>query len=66
MLKTIHGKSLSNRYEFISREIRKNKKVLEVGCGTCMLASFLDSSNKYFGIDSNKKFLEYAIEKRKK
>jgi len=64
ILNILHGKHLSERYEFIANEIGKNKKVLEVGCGTCMLSSFLHKSNKYFGIDDNDKSLNYASKKR--
>lgn len=65
MLKYVHGKFLPIRYKFISKEIGKNKRVLDAGCGTCLLASFLDRSNKYFGIDLNERFLNYAIKKKR-
>jgi len=34
-VKIIHRKKLSERYKFISKIIGKNKRVLDLGCGTC-------------------------------
>lgn len=53
----IHRKKLSERYMFISKIIGKNKRVLDLGCGTCLLFDYLDKSCTYEGWDLNKKFI---------
>jgi SAM-dependent methyltransferase len=56
-LKIIHGKKLSGRYNFISKIIGKNKRVLDLGCGTGLLYDYLDKSCTYEGWDLNNKFI---------
>ena len=56
-LKIIHRNNLSERYKFISKIIGKNKKVLDLGCGTCLLYGYLDKSCSYEGWDLNKNFI---------
>ncbi len=63
ILKFLHGNSLKERYEIISREIGSNKKVIDVGCGTGKFAQFLDKTCEYNGIDLNEKFAEHAKNK---
>jgi len=63
MLNFIHKDFLKKRYELISKIIGKNKKVLEVGCGTSLIKHFLDKSVDYEGWDLNKKFI---IDSKKK
>ena len=63
ILKFLHGSSLKERYEIISREIGSNKKVIDVGCGTGKFAQFLDKTCEYNGIDLNEKFVEHAKNK---
>lgn len=58
-----HGKNLAKRYEYISREIGKNKVVLEPGCGPGLLAGFLDKSCIYTGFDIDPMFVKYAKRK---
>ena len=53
----IHRKKLSERYMFISKIIGKNKRVLDLGCGTCLLYKYLDKSCTYEGWDLNKNFI---------
>jgi len=62
-MKILHGKSLSDRYKIIAAEIGENKKVLDVGCGTSLLANFLYDDCKYSGIDLNKNFIKFARNK---
>ncbi|MFX0141935.1 MAG: methyltransferase domain-containing protein [Candidatus Hodarchaeota archaeon] len=56
-LKIIHGNNLSERYKIISKIIGKNKRVLDLGCGTCLLFNYLDKSCSYQGWDLNKNFI---------
>ncbi|MGQ4875616.1 MAG: class I SAM-dependent methyltransferase [Promethearchaeia archaeon] len=42
----------------ISKIIGKGKNVLDIACGTGMLAKFLHQSNVYYGIDLNHRFLK--------
>ncbi|MBD3361677.1 methyltransferase domain-containing protein [Candidatus Woesearchaeota archaeon] len=58
-----HGRYLSKRYEYISRQIGKNKVVLEPGCGPGILAKYLNKSCKYIGFDIDPMFVKYAKKK---
>ena len=55
--------SYKERFTYISKRIGKNKKVLELGCGTGILTKFLDESNEYIGWDLNQDFVNYVIKK---
>ncbi len=57
-LRIIHRKYFLFRYKEIARSIGKNKKVLDLGCGTGLLYKFLDKSCEYEGWDLNEKFLK--------
>ncbi len=58
LLKLVHGKYLPIRYKEIARIIGKNKKVLDLGCGTCLLYKYLDTSCSYEGWDLNEHFIK--------
>lgn len=58
-----HGRFLKQRYTYISRQIGKNKTVLEPGCGPGLLARFLDKTCKYIGFDIDPMFVKYAKKK---
>lgn len=59
----IHKKELKERYELISKLVGKNKKVFELGCGTCLVKNYLDESCSYEGWDLNQKFVNHAKKK---
>ncbi|MBN1645291.1 class I SAM-dependent methyltransferase [Candidatus Woesearchaeota archaeon] len=58
-----HGIYLAKRYEYMAKEIGKNKTVLEPGCGPGLLANFLHKSCKYIGFDIDPMFVKYAKKK---
>lgn len=58
-----HGRNLRKRYEYIAKEIGKNKTVLEPGCGPGLLAKYLDPSCKYIGFDIDPIFVKHAKKK---
>jgi SAM-dependent methyltransferase len=60
VVKLIHGDSLEQRYLAISREVGKSRKVLELGCGTALLSSYLETGCEYEGWDLNDKFVDYC------
>jgi hypothetical protein len=62
-LRLIHGKQLDQRYEYIAKQIGKNKSVLEPACGPALIPNYLDASNSYSGFDINEKFVQYARDK---
>ena len=55
----LHRKNLAKRYTYLSREIRCNKVVFELGCGIGVLAKYLDKSCEYIGWDLNAAFIKY-------
>ena len=59
----LHGRNLRKRYEYISRQIGKNKVVLEPGCGPGLLAKYLDPSCKYIGFDIDPSFVKHCKRK---
>lgn len=63
-MRLLHGRSLERRYEFIAKETGSGRRVFDVGCGTGILADFLDESCRYSGIDLNDGFLDYAKNKK--
>lgn len=63
LLSVLHGGSWKKRYEKMAKLVGKNKKVLDLGSGSCVLAKYLDQSCEYIGIEANTKFVNYAQEK---
>lgn len=63
LLSILHGGSWKKRYEMMAKLIGKNKKVLDLGCGSCVLVKYLDQTCEYVGIEANTKFVSYAQEK---
>ncbi len=61
-LKKLHGPDLKKRFDIISSAIGQNQ-VLDIACGTGMLAEYLDPKAEYQGIDLNKRFLKYSAQK---
>ena len=59
----LHGRHLKKRYKYISKEIGKNKTVLEPGCGPGLIARHLDKTCKYTGFDIDPVFVKYAKKK---
>lgn len=49
-----------DQMKIIAKIIGKNKTVFDVACGTGQLAKYLNPSNKYSGVDLNKKFVNHA------
>lgn len=56
----IHGKFLKERGKIISEMVGKNKKVFDVGCGSCEVSRYIDDSCSYRGIDLNPVFIKTA------
>ncbi|VVB76051.1 Methyltransferase domain protein [Candidatus Tiddalikarchaeum anstoanum] len=56
----INGKFNEKKFELISKIIGKDKRVLDLACGTGLLSKYIDSSCHYEGWDLNKKFIDYA------
>ena len=49
--------------------INKNKnkiKVLDIGCGPCEILELLKDNIEYYGIDTNKRYIDYAKKKYKR
>jgi len=61
-LKKLHGSDLKKRFDIISSVIGQGQ-VLDIACGTGMLAEYLDPQATYQGIDLNKRFLKYSEQK---
>ncbi len=59
-LKLIHGKHLSERYNYMAEKIGKNKSVLEPACGPALLEAYLQKGCTYKGFDINEQFVENA------
>ena len=57
-------KENNKKYRIIAEMINKNKKVFELGCGTAILADYLDKSCSYIGWDLNDKFVNYCRAKK--
>lgn len=60
MLLANHRGNLSKRYEAMADEIGPRKRVLELGCGTALLAEYLQENCKYEGWDLNPRFVRFA------
>lgn len=61
-IKILHGNTLPLRYSKVAQEIGRTKRVLDLGCGTAMLYSYLDSC-EYIGWDLNDSFVRYCQKK---
>jgi SAM-dependent methyltransferase len=59
-VKLVHGDSLEQRFLIISEEIGESKNVLDLGCGTALLNSYLETGSEYEGWDLNDKFVSYC------
>lgn len=57
----MHGTSLDRRYRYIAGQV--GDSVVDVGCGTGVLANYIPGEKKYLGIDLNERFLKYARKK---
>jgi SAM-dependent methyltransferase len=62
-LKFLPKKYLRKRNEIISNEIGNNKEVLDLGCGTGLLASYLQKNCVYRGFDTNPYFVRACRKK---
>ncbi len=62
VLRTLHGADLDKRYHKIAEFIDRGT-MLDIGCGTSLLAAYLKPGIKYIGIDLNEHFLKYAQKK---
>ncbi|MDD5417840.1 MAG: class I SAM-dependent methyltransferase [Candidatus Nanoarchaeia archaeon] len=56
-MRVVYRKFFEKRYKAVAEFIGKGKKVLDLGCGTCLLHRFLDKTCHYTGWDLNEKFL---------
>ena len=57
----LHGPCLDRRYRYIARHV--GESVVDVGCGTGVLADYIPEGKKYLGIDLNERFLRYGQKK---
>lgn len=57
----MHGKGIDRRCKYIAGML--DDSVVDVGCGTGILADYLPPGRKYLGIDLNERFLRYAKKK---
>ena len=53
----LYSKKLLKQF---TKEVDKNRTVFDVAAGYGRMSRFIDSSNSYYGIDLNKKFVEYG------
>lgn len=60
-IRLMHGRSLHRRYSYIAS--LSSEKVLDVGCGTGILADYLSKDHTYLGIDLNENFLRHGKKK---
>ena len=57
-----HGRNIGRKYKCISSFISPGDSVVDVGCGTGTLQSYLNG-NRYLGIELNDDFISYARKK---
>lgn len=55
-----YEKEFDPRIDFISKLDIKNKKILDIGCGTGKISSLFVNNNEVYGIDISSKILEIA------
>ena len=55
----VHGRHYTARLRRVAALIGKDNSVLDLGCGTCALARFLDRSTEYEGWDLNEGFIRF-------
>ena len=56
----VHGRHYAARLRRVAALIGKDSSVLDLGCGTCALAQFLDPSVEYEGWDLNERFIRFG------
>lgn len=61
-MKNLHGQNLDRRFKKIA-DIIGDGSVLDLACGTGLLADYLSPHAKYQGIDLNKRFLKFSRNK---
>ena len=62
-MKSDWGDNLDVRY-YVCKKLKqiKDKSILDIGCGQGYLASYIDESNDYLGIDTDWKDIQEAKE----
>ncbi|MBN2053378.1 class I SAM-dependent methyltransferase [bacterium] len=60
LLYALHGEAYDMRFKRIAAHLSPGDKVLDIGCGTCHLASFMPPETTYLGMDLNQRFLQQA------
>ncbi len=60
MLRWLHGDTLGERFGEIAARIGENRRVLDLGAGTCTLADYLHPSCSYVGAELNEGFRAHA------
>lgn len=64
IIKKRYNYKKANRFRQMARYI-EGGKVLDVGCGIGTFAEFLKPSSEYYGLDNNKKRIEFAKKENK-
>lgn len=59
-IRFLHNKKV---VDVFNQEVGKNNKVFDIAAGFGQMADYIDSSNKYSGIDLNKHFVKYGKSK---
>lgn len=59
-MRCLYGSQFRSRYLQVVSQIEPGWTVLDICCGDCFLASFLQQENQYIGIDSNTRFVKWA------
>lgn len=61
-IRKLHGATLDRRFQLIA-EMAGTGSVLDVACGTGLLAQYLPAQARYQGIDLNRRFLKFSKSK---